>query len=234
MKHQLIDLAAISSRMPRSKFEPEVLERLADSILENEGLIQPLVLKIAGQEKYEVADRHLEYWAAVRAREKDPRRGEMINAFVVAPSSTEAVARQLAILGAPKPPSSPPAAREERFQEQMKMKDLEAAIAELVRSALKNEFANFIPVINDRLEGMENSLLARLSALEESLSAAKKAKPKPAVPEEPFTKAKLEKITVNVLREIIKDKEIPATGLKLKADLIDAILTFTGADQKRA
>jgi len=93
-----VDVASIASKQPLDRFDPDAVESLADSILESDGLLKPLVLRATGPESFEVVDRHLEYWAAVRAREKDPRKGEMVNAYVALPKSTEAIERQLAVL----------------------------------------------------------------------------------------------------------------------------------------
>jgi hypothetical protein len=36
---------------------------------------------------------HTGYYAALKAREKDPRKGEMVNAFVIFPKDEDAVTR---------------------------------------------------------------------------------------------------------------------------------------------
>lgn len=223
MKYQLIDVAAIASSAPRNDFAPSLIEKLADSILQNDGLIQPLVLRTAGQGKYEVASRHLEYWAAVRAREKDPRRGEMINAFVFEPSAERAVIGQLDLVN---PLPYPPPVNQGHLLEGGEIHKLKSAMAESVRLALRDELTKLLPAIDARLAKMEGAFQEKLSAMERILSEPERPKPKPALPQEPFTKAQLNRTTVKVLRQIIKEKGIPAAGLRLKAELIDAILNF--------
>jgi len=78
----LVDVKDITSNMTRSSFSEADLDRIAQMILDCEGIIRPLVLKLTGQ-RVAVVDGHFEYYAAVRAREKDPRKGEMVNAFVI-------------------------------------------------------------------------------------------------------------------------------------------------------
>jgi hypothetical protein len=51
-------------------------------------------LKAIGVETYTVIDGHFEYYAAVRAREKEPRKGEMVNAFVISPKEEDIVVKQ--------------------------------------------------------------------------------------------------------------------------------------------
>lgn len=87
-EYYLVDVKSIQSTTPRSKFKVDQLETLAQSILETGGLLSPLLLKQTGPESYEVLAGDLEYYAAVRAKEIDPRKGEMVNAFVIPQNST--------------------------------------------------------------------------------------------------------------------------------------------------
>jgi len=64
----LVDVKDITSNMTRSSFPEADLDRIAQMILDCEGIIRPLVLKLTGQRH--VVDGHFEYHAAVRAREK--------------------------------------------------------------------------------------------------------------------------------------------------------------------
>ncbi len=79
----LVDVKSINSDVPRSQFQEAELDHLADLILEVGGLLKPLSLRQGKGESYTVVEGHREYYAAVRAREKDPRKGEMINAFIL-------------------------------------------------------------------------------------------------------------------------------------------------------
>ncbi|MGF1478296.1 MAG: ParB N-terminal domain-containing protein [Cyanophyceae cyanobacterium] len=88
-----VDVESITSNVPRSQFSEANLERLAERLLETEGLLKPLVLKKTAFESYEVIYGHLEYYAAVRASEKNPRQAEMVNVLVV-PEGREAAAIQ--------------------------------------------------------------------------------------------------------------------------------------------
>jgi hypothetical protein len=98
MRFYTVDVKSISSNIPRSKFAESELDRLAELILESEGLIRPLVLKQIGVEEYTVIDGHLEYYAAVRAKEKNPRKGEMVNAFEIVAKSESIITQQLELL----------------------------------------------------------------------------------------------------------------------------------------
>jgi len=90
-----VDVKEIRSEVSRSTFSETEIERLADSILEANGILRPLIVKQTSIESYVVLDGHLEYFAAVRAREKNPRQGEMVNAFVVAVKDESIVQKQI-------------------------------------------------------------------------------------------------------------------------------------------
>ncbi len=93
-----IDVKSIGSAVPVSSFDKSKIERLADAILANDGLIRPLIVTATGLEQYTVVAGDLEYYAAVRAKEKDARKAEMVNAFVIPPNSHQAAIDQLTLL----------------------------------------------------------------------------------------------------------------------------------------
>ncbi|MEM9922674.1 MAG: chromosome partitioning protein ParB [Cyanobacteria bacterium P01_D01_bin.50] len=107
MNFSLVDVRSITSDVPRSNFAEADLDNLADIILEAEGIIRPLVVKTTGIESFSVVDGHFEYYAAVRAKEKDARKGEMVNAFVISPKLEDLVTKQAAILRGKESSSEP-------------------------------------------------------------------------------------------------------------------------------
>ncbi len=92
------DIKSISSDIPRSAFDRSKIEHLADVILATDGLIRPLILKQTGLEQYTVIEGNLEYYAAVRAKEKDSRRAEMVNAFIIPDNHQQFAIEQLTLL----------------------------------------------------------------------------------------------------------------------------------------
>jgi hypothetical protein len=102
-----IDVKDISSEVQISSFDESKIEQLADSILANDGLIRPLILTAAGLERYTVVVGDLEYYAAVRAKEKDSRKAEMVNAFVIPPHSQQSAIDQLTLLAGHQPATAP-------------------------------------------------------------------------------------------------------------------------------
>ncbi|MDB9313201.1 helix-hairpin-helix domain-containing protein [Spirulina sp. CS-785/01] len=98
--------------IPKSQYSQTQINTLAEQILASEGLINPLIVKRTSLESYQLVEGVLEYYAAVRAREMDPRRGEMINAFIVEGEKAESLQTQVHLLRQPKTPQpvTPPTA----------------------------------------------------------------------------------------------------------------------------
>ena len=98
IKCYFVDVKGISSDVPRSSFSESSLEKIADSILDTDGLICPLILQETGIEKYTVIEGHQEYYAAVIAKEKNINKAEMVNAFVIPANTRSAAIEQLNLL----------------------------------------------------------------------------------------------------------------------------------------
>lgn len=79
----LVDVKDIESDVARSIFDEQELKELADLILATGCLLQPLVLKQTGPMSYKVLEGHRQFYAAVKAKEKEPILAEMVSAFVV-------------------------------------------------------------------------------------------------------------------------------------------------------
>ncbi|MFM6209407.1 MAG: hypothetical protein ACKPEZ_28790, partial [Planktothrix sp.] len=94
IKFSLVDVSSIQASVPRSNFSEEQIEQLADMILECEGVLNVILLTQTGINNYRVLAGDLEYYAALRAKEKNPRQGEMINAVIVQPQNQEVLLKQ--------------------------------------------------------------------------------------------------------------------------------------------
>jgi hypothetical protein len=94
----LVAVKKINSNVPRSEFLEDELNRTAELILKAEGIINPPVIRRTSLESYEVVNGHFEYYAAVKAREIDPRKGEMIGAFIIESENEEVLMDQVKVL----------------------------------------------------------------------------------------------------------------------------------------
>ncbi|MEG4211002.1 ParB N-terminal domain-containing protein [Microcoleus sp. S13_B4] len=94
----LVAVKRITSAVPRSNFTETDLEKLAKLILESGGLINPIIVRRNGMDAYEIVDGDFEYYAAARAKEIEPLKGETIGAFILEEENEELLLEQLEIL----------------------------------------------------------------------------------------------------------------------------------------
>ncbi|BAZ07993.1 ParB N-terminal domain-containing protein [Calothrix sp. NIES-3974] len=91
----LVAIKKISCATPRSNFTDEAIEAAAHAILEIEGTINPIIVKRISLQSYEVVDGDFTYYAAARAREIDPKKGEMVNVYIVEDESEQVISKQI-------------------------------------------------------------------------------------------------------------------------------------------
>lgn len=164
----LVDVKNITSNIPRSSFGEGDLENLADMILESGGIIKPLILKNIGLEDYTVVDGHFEYYAAVKAREKDPRKGEMVNAFVISPKEEDIVVKQaLAIKDMEDADAAKPVktTTETTNSESSRLTNVELRFEKQVNE-LRSEIAQGKQQLNDKLKQIESQIPKQITPLE--------------------------------------------------------------------
>ncbi|MEP6517282.1 ParB N-terminal domain-containing protein [Microcoleus vaginatus] len=94
----LVAVKRITSTVPRSNFAEPELEKLARLILDSGGLINPIIVRRNGMDAYEIVDGDFEYYAATRAKEIEPLKGETIGAFILEEENEELLLEQLEIL----------------------------------------------------------------------------------------------------------------------------------------
>ncbi|MDZ8030716.1 Rho termination factor N-terminal domain-containing protein [Nostoc sp. DedSLP04] len=130
LSNSFIAVKKISSPVLRSQFSEDKLTQTAELILKVEGIINPLILRIINAQSYEVVDGHFEYYAAARAKEIDPQKGEYIGAFVIDPDNEEVLQKQIELM------------RKREFGDnevKEKLESLTAQITELAESVKKIE-----------------------------------------------------------------------------------------------
>jgi len=94
----LVAVKKITSKVPRDNFAEPELEKVAQLILELGGLINPIILRRNGMDAYEIVDGDFEYYAAAKAREINPKKGETIGAFILEPENEELLLEQVQAL----------------------------------------------------------------------------------------------------------------------------------------
>jgi hypothetical protein len=166
IQFSLVDVKNISSTVTRSNFAEADLDSLADIIIESGGIIRPLVVKLTGAESYTVVDGHFEYYAAVRAREKNPRKGEMVNAFVISPKIEDIVTQQLASLKEIESFDKPSnISSETKHSESSRLTNLELRL-EKELNAFKSELVQERHKVEDKLNKIESQIPKQVAPLD--------------------------------------------------------------------
>ncbi|MBF2006062.1 MAG: hypothetical protein IGS49_11505 [Chlorogloeopsis fritschii C42_A2020_084] len=161
----LVAVKKIASTKPRSSFADDELEQAAKLILESEGVINPIVVRRTSLQSYEVVDGDFEYYAAARAREIDPRKGEMIGVFIIEPENEDNITNQIQLLRKSKPTSSNNEIESRLINSETRMTNLESRF-ENRTNELQADFRYEIQKINERLNEIESKLPKPIEPLE--------------------------------------------------------------------
>ena len=152
-KTSLVDIDKIRSQVKRSTFSEEDLEKLAQLILQLNGLVTPLVVQEISLEKYEVIEGDFLFYGALKAWEIDDN-FEMIRAFIVNEEEKKLVFEQLQLL-------------EDSFQKDQqsnRIDNLEQKIHQLIKDS-ENNLSNQVEKISSQIITIEENLPARLDVL---------------------------------------------------------------------
>ncbi|WP_414562780.1 MULTISPECIES: ParB N-terminal domain-containing protein [unclassified Anabaena] len=166
----LVAVKKISCTKPRSLFSDDELEKAAQSILESEGVINPIVIRRTSLKSYELVDGAFEFYAAARAREIDPRKGEMISVFIIEPENEEVLTKQVELFRKSKSLISSSASTNSDSQQTLstnidlrvtnnesRMTNIESRFDNYTQE-LQTDFRNEIKKINDRLNAIETMI----------------------------------------------------------------------------
>lgn len=219
----LVDVKSINSTVSRSTLSETVLDSLSDLILDCEGLLKPLVLKRTGPESYTVVDGHLEYYAAVRAKEKNPRKGEMVNAFVISPKNEEIILKQTQLLKSFAESNTNQAVKDSPVQapiqpHQEGLQDLPVQTS--IQPDLEARFLNIEVRIETRLNELKAEYSQNLQRIEEMLDQKIEERVKDIESRNPKPAP---------LLESLNNLELPLLGSRLKKagvkqNIIDSIV----------
>ncbi len=157
MNFSLVDVKSITSDVPRSNFTEADLDSLADIILEAQGIIRPLVVKATGIENFTVVDGHFEYYGAVRAKEKDSRKAEMVNAFVISPKLEDIVVKQAAILRGKQSSDTPVKTTNDTTNLESRVQNIELRLEKQINE-LKSQLIQQINTTDDKFKQLEKQI----------------------------------------------------------------------------
>jgi len=220
IKFYFVDVRAIQSNVPRSNFSEEQIEQLADMILECEGVLNVILLTQIGINNYRVLAGDLEYYAAVRAKEKNPRQGEMINAVIVQPQNQEVLLKQAELFKnssftvEPKPvivrdEPSLVLGLEKQLDQLIELQNQDHKKTQAEFQTLSQMISSGNSDINNRLQQLETTV-NNLTAIFDKL----------------IKKSKYDAMTVAQLKEIVKK-----LGIKVKSNIKKGELIAILSDQ---
>ena len=200
-----VPVREINSHVPRDNFSEDELQQAAELILQAEGIINPLVLRQTSLESYEVIDGHFEFYAAAKAREIDPRKGEMIGAFIVTRENQEAIQAQIQAL---------------RKREFIEPTQPSASAAEV---NLLGEIERMIDKkIGFTINNISQSVDELSRKIDTILSQTSSPTMQPVVTNVP-RKTSYKKMTVPQLKEEAKNRNITISSKAKKDDIIKAL-----------
>lgn len=157
ISHAIVLVEEIQSSLPRTEFSETELNEAAQLLLKIEGVITPPILLETGIDSYKVIEGDFQYYAALRAEEIDPLKGETINAYIVK-SEEELpiyqkqieVFRQGKSLPQPSESSSQPVFKKEQLSE-LQFRD------NMLHDAIKN-LSDQIAKMSEQINALQASL----------------------------------------------------------------------------
>jgi hypothetical protein len=208
----IVDVSSIQASVPRSNFSEEQIEQLADMILECEGVLSVILLTQIGMNQYRILEGDLEYYAAVRAKEKNLRQGEMINAVIVQTSNQDTLLKQADFL---KNRSFPVQQEGVKVIDEISLvSGLEKQIREFMELQIREN--KEIKHGLQQLENTVNNLTANFNKPITQLVEKPTVTPPPSKPK----KSKYDAMTVPQLKEIAKQRDIKLKSKIKKSELI--------------
>ncbi|OKH23334.1 Rho termination factor N-terminal domain-containing protein [Chroogloeocystis siderophila] len=201
----LVAVKKIKSNIDASKFSEEELEQAANLILEAEGVINPLIIQRVSRDSYEVIDGDFEYYAAIKAKEKNPLQGEMIGAFIIDAESEDVIKKQVELIR-----------KHHKNQNEVPENYLKIEKKLNLLNELIKEKLSF-------LSGEMSLLLEKVNKVEEYLIESQKPKLTKKQKNTVNTANDYASMTVPQLKEVAKEKGIRVPSKIKKDDLIAAI-----------
>lgn len=152
--YKLVSVKNIQSSLSASQFSKEEIEKAANLFLQAELSIQPVVLKREGLEAYSVIYNDFVYFAAVRAKEIDPKTAETIQAVIIEPENESALLEQVELF--------------KRDSNNVPTKS----------DDLTSRFNNFEQTIDQRITDLMNQITQENKELKSSMKAVEEKIPK--------------------------------------------------------
>lgn len=155
---KFVDIVSVHTSASRSGFSQDEIEKLARNFLLSGGSTKPLIVRRINEEEFDVIEGHLEFYAALRAKEIDDN-FEMIQAIILDSKNEKAIIEQVNLFKkAVNPPLLPP---DNKVIE--RIKNLEDQLSSDINN-LKIQLSN-----QTELSNLEDILKSKFDALKKEL-----------------------------------------------------------------
>ena len=157
---KFVDIVSVHTNASRSKFSQDEIEKLARNFLLSGGSTKPLIVRRKNAEEFDVIEGHLEFYAALRAKELDDN-FEMIQAIILDSKNEKAVIEQVDLFKeiAPSLVTPPPDIKLIERIENLE-KHLSSDINNLKTQLNKQtELPNLEDILKSQLDALRNDLM---------------------------------------------------------------------------
>ena len=156
---KFVDIVSVHTNASRSEFSQDEVEKLARNFLLSGGSTKPLIVRPKNAEEFDVIEGHLEFYAALRAKELDDN-FEMIQAIILDSKNEKAITEQVDLFKKLTPDPDNKIIIE-------RIKNLEEHLSSDINH-LKNQLSN-----QTELTNLENILKSQLDALKSDINHLK-------------------------------------------------------------
>jgi DNA uptake protein ComE-like DNA-binding protein len=156
---KFVDIVSVHTSASRSGFSQDEVEKMARNFLLSEGSTKPLIVRRINEEEFDVIEGHLEFYAALRAKEIDDN-FEMIQAIILDSKNEKAIIEQVNLFKkAVNPPPLPP---DNQVIERIKnLEDHLSSDINNLKDQLNNqtELTNLEDILKSQFDSLRNELI---------------------------------------------------------------------------
>lgn len=152
---KFVDIVSVHTNVSRSEFSQDEVEKMARNFLLSGGSTKPLIVRRKNAEEFDVIEGHLEFYAALRAKEIDDN-FEMIQAIILDSKNEKVILEQIDLFKEINPPSADNGLIE-------KIKNLEKQLSSDINN-LKNQLNSLTQLTN-----LERTLKSQFDTLKDEL-----------------------------------------------------------------
>ena len=207
---KFVDIVSVHTSASRSGFSQDEIEKLARNFLLSGGSTKPLIVRRINEEEFDVIEGHLEFYAALRAKEIDDN-FEMIQAIILDSKNEKAVIEQVDLLK--EGVNSSPIIPDNNIIE--RIKNLEDHLSSDINN-LKDQLNN-----QTELTNLENILKSQFDALKKELISEEFIQ---KIADRVIDEIKPKPIKLNTASEI-ELRTVPGIGPQKASDIINRIRT---------